>query len=234
MRALRGNAGCVGVSPRLDGLLGVAQVREDEIAVAKPHATRRPTMHSGSRRGTCFCECVVLVRTVRVNADRASFVLAIAGARRAGSPTSPIAEPPAFRIVVEPDTVRTRLTAQQRIQLDFVVRIFNDGPGRLFVPSCGHEVQRFAPNATWIAVFHPPCPPDYGPPYALEIGETYGYIVRILVSGDSGPWRRGQIGGRYRTVSYISSEYRASGAWGRPVPFPLRLSPEFPVREEVP
>jgi len=148
-----------------------------------------------------------------------------------------IADPPdapAFRIIIEPDTVRARLTAQQRIQLDFIVRIFNDGPGRLFVPSCGHEVQRYAPNATWTAVFYPPCPPDYGPPYALDVGETYGYIVRIVVSGDSGLWRRGQIGGRYRTVSYISAEYRAAGAWGRPVPFPLRVSPEFPVREEVP
>ena len=95
-------------------------------------------------------------------------------------------------------------------------------------------MQRFAPNATWLAVFHPPCPPDYGPPYALEIGETYGYIVRILVSGDSGLWRRGQIGGRYRAVSYISSEYRASGAWGRPVPSRCVCPRSFPFARKYP
>ncbi|MGH7696214.1 MAG: hypothetical protein ACRENH_14610, partial [Gemmatimonadaceae bacterium] len=64
--------------------------------------------------------------------------------------TTDALDPPSFRIVVEPDTVRARLNAQQRIQLDFLVRIFNDGPGRLFVPLCGHEIQRAQPNAEWL------------------------------------------------------------------------------------
>lgn len=141
--------------------------------------------------------------------------------------------PPAFRIVVEPDTVRARVNAQQRIQLDFLVRVFNDGPGLLFVPLCGHEVQRFEPNGAWTPVFRPPCPPNYGPPIALDPGQVYGYAVRI-VAPDSGLWRHGSIAGRYRTITYISAEFRAAGVWGRPVAFPLRISPEFPVREEMP
>lgn len=143
-------------------------------------------------------------------------------------------DPPAFRIVVEPDTVRARLNVQGKVQLDFLVRIFNDGPGHLFVPDCGHEVQREEPNAGWTRVYVPPCPARLDPPVAVEPGGTFGYIVHIISPVDSGPWRRGAIAGRYRTISYISAEFRAAGAWGRPVPLDRRISPEFPVREEIP
>jgi hypothetical protein len=143
-------------------------------------------------------------------------------------------EPPAFRIVIEPETVVARLNAQQRIQMDFLVRIFNDGPGLLFVPACGHEIQRYEPNGAWSAVFRPPCPAAAGPPYALDPRQTYGYWVRIIAAVDSGPWRRGAVAGRYRAISYISAEFRAAGAWGRPVALGLRTSPEFRVKEEVP
>ena len=62
--------------------------------------------------------------------------------------TPDLPEPPTFRIVIEPDTVRARINTQLRLQLDLLVRIFNDGPGMLFVAPCGHEMQRAAPNGT--------------------------------------------------------------------------------------
>lgn len=142
-------------------------------------------------------------------------------------------DPPSFAITVEPDTVRARLNAQQRVQLDFLVRIFNDGPGRLFVPLCGHEIQRAQPNAVWLTVYAPPCPSGFVPPFAVDAGEAFGYAVRITSPVDSGPWRPGSIAGGYRAVSYISAEYRSGGAWGRPVPMNLRIK-EFPVREQFP
>ena len=142
-------------------------------------------------------------------------------------------DPPRFSISVEPDTVRARLNAQQRIQLDFLVRISNEGPGRLFVPSCGHEIQRDSPNGAWNLVYTPPCPSGFVPPFALDSGEGWGYVVRITSPVDSGPWRPGSIAGRYRAVSYISAEYRSGGAWGRAVPMNLRIK-EFPVREQIP
>lgn len=147
--------------------------------------------------------------------------------------TPDLPDPPSFSIVVEPDTVRARVNAQQRIQLDFLVRVFNDGPGQLFVPPCGHQIQRAQPNGTWLLVYAPPCPTGFVPPFAVDAGGTYGYAVRITSQVDSGPWRPGSIAGRYRAFSYISAEFRAGGAWGRPVPAALRYA-EFAVREEIP
>ncbi len=143
-------------------------------------------------------------------------------------------DPPAFRIAIEPDTVRARINAQQRVQFELLVRIFNDGPGLLFVAPCGHELQRAAPNGAWTRVCTPACPRDPIPPFVVDAGGTYGYQIRIIAPVDSGPWRTGEIRGRYRTISYISAEYRAAGAWGRPVSMEKRISPVFAVLEEVP
>ena len=159
-------------------------------------------------------------------------VLALVVACRITNTADP-PDPPSFSIVVEPDTVRARLNAQQRVQLDFLVRISNEGPGQLFVPACGHEIQRSAPNGTWTRVYTQPCPSGFVPPFALDAGEGWGYVVHITAPVDSAPWRPGSIAGRYRAVSYISAEYRAGGAWGRPVPMNLRIA-EFPVREQIP
>ena len=76
-------------------------------------------------------------------------LLAIAGATACRfTNIADLPEPPAFRIVVEPDTVRARITAQQRIQLDFVVRIFNDGPGACSFPPADTKcsVSRLTPR----------------------------------------------------------------------------------------
>ena len=147
--------------------------------------------------------------------------------------TPDLPDPPRFSLFVEPETVSARLNAQQRIQLDFLVRFINDGPGRLFVPPCGHEIQRAQPNNSWSAVYVPPCPSGFVPPFAIDAGEAAGYAVRIISPVDSGPWRRGSISGRYRAFSYISTEYRAGGAWGRPIAAALRYA-EFHVREQIP
>lgn len=149
------------------------------------------------------------------------------------SNTPDLPDPPRFSLFVEPDTVVARLNAQQRIQLDFLVRILNDGPNRLFVPLCGHEIQRVQPDNSWSVVHVPPCPTGFAPPFAIDAGEAFGYAVRITAPADSGPWRRGSISGRYRAFSYISTEYRAGGAWGRPIATALRYA-EFHVREQIP
>lgn len=156
-----------------------------------------------------------------------------AGACRFTNTTDP-PEPPAIRIVIEPDTVHARISAQQRVQFVLLVRIFNDGPGQLFVAPCGHELQRAAPNGAWTRVFTPPCPRDPIPPFVVDVGGTFGYQIRIIAPVDSGPWRTGEIRGHYRTISYISAEFRAAGAWGRPVSMDKRMSPVFPVIGEVP
>ncbi len=160
------------------------------------------------------------------------FALALLAACRITN-TADLPNPPSFRVLVEPDTVRARLNVQQRIQLDFLVRILNDGPGRLFVPPCGHEIQRAQPNAEWLRVFVPPCPAGFVPPFAVDGGEGFGYVVRITSPVDSGPWGRGSISGRYRALSYISAEFRSGGVWGRPVPMNLRIA-EFQVLEQIP
>ncbi|HJU72406.1 MAG TPA: hypothetical protein VJ717_01575 [Gemmatimonadaceae bacterium] len=163
---------------------------------------------------------------------RAVLPLLLCTCRIVNEPDLP--DPPAFRITIEPDTVRAGLNVQAKLDFRFLIRIFNDGPGMLFVPPCGHELQRSAPNASWTTVYEPPCPTGFFPPFAVDAGGTYGYVVRIVAPVDSGPWRRGEIGGRYRMISYISAEYRDAGRWGRPVPHSTRISPEFPVREEIP
>ncbi len=147
--------------------------------------------------------------------------------------TPDLPKTPNFTMFVEPETVRARLNAQQRIQLDFLVRILNDGPGKLFVPLCGHEIHRSQPNGSWQLVYVPPCPTGFVPPFAVAAGEGFGYVVRITSPIDSGPWRPGSIAGRYRAFSYISAEFRSGGAWGRPIETARRFV-EFPVREQIP
>jgi hypothetical protein len=142
-------------------------------------------------------------------------------------------DPPDFTIRVEPDTVRVRTNAQQRSQFDMLVRITNHGPGMLFMPDCGHELQRAQPNGSWLRVHTVVCRTG-DPPFAVDAGEGFGYAIRINAPADSSPWQRASIVGRYRTLSYISAEFRPNGVWGRPIAHDLRISSEFAIREEVP
>jgi hypothetical protein len=156
--------------------------------------------------------------------------LVLTGCRIVSS--SDLPEPPDFRIRIEPESVEARLTAQQRSQIVFLVRVFNEGPGNLFMPECGHELQRAAPNGNWTAVHGVACTPRTPPPFVLEPGGGYGYTIRIVAPLDSAPWQRGAIAGQYRAVSYISTEFRPAGGWGRPIALGLRTSPVFRIREE--
>ncbi len=143
-------------------------------------------------------------------------------------------DPPDFVILVEPDTVRVRTDAQQRSRFTLLVRIINHGPGMLFMPDCGHELQRAQPNGSWLRVHTVPCRAGAGPPFAIDAGEGFGYGILIAAPVDSAPWQRASIPGRYRAVSYISAEFRPNGVWGRLIAPDLRISPEFAIREEVP
>lgn len=142
----------------------------------------------------------------------AAAVLLLTSCRIVLTPDLP--DPPAFRIVIEPDTVDARVTSQQRTQIDVLVRVFNDGPGNLFMPACGHDLQRALPNGNWIAVHGVPCRPGTPPPFVLEAGGGFGYTIRISAPLDSAPWQRGAITDQYRTVSYISTEVRRPAAGG--------------------
>ncbi|MEW5918393.1 MAG: hypothetical protein AB1762_18470 [Gemmatimonadota bacterium] len=142
-------------------------------------------------------------------------------------------DPPTLRIVIEPDTVRTRQDIQQRTVIVMSVRTFNDGPGDLFIPDCGHRLERQAPNGTWEQVHFVGCT-NALPPFHVEAGGTFGYIIRVVAPADSAPWRRGTIDGQYRIVNYISAEFRPRGAWGRPIPLAQRTSAPFAIREGHP
>ena len=138
--------------------------------------------------------------------------------------------PPSYAIAVEPDTVRVLVNTQRRSQLDIHTRVANHGPGSLFIPDCGHEMQRAEPNGSWVRVHAVPCQ-TRGPPNAVDVGATFNYVIRISAPPDSSPWQRGHMAGRYRTVTYISTQCRAGSAWGQPLAFDRRISPEFVVRE---
>jgi hypothetical protein len=142
-------------------------------------------------------------------------------------------EAPDVRIVVEPDTLRSRIDSRQRSVIEMIVRTFNDGPGDLFMPECGHQLERSEPNEAWTIVHTVGCRTTE-PPFHVEAGGTFGYSIRIFAPADSAPWRRGAIAGRYRIVNYISAEVRPNRAWGRPIPRAQRTSGEFVILEEVP
>lgn len=138
--------------------------------------------------------------------------------------------PPSFAIAVEPDTVRVRINPQQRSQLDVHVRIANHGPGSLFIPDCGHEMQRLEPNGEWLRVHTIPCLTS-GTPTAVDGGATFDYSMRVSSPADSSPWQRGHMAGHYRTVTHFSTTCHAGMTWSRSQTLDRRVSPEFVVRE---
>lgn len=130
--------------------------------------------------------------------------------------------------------MQPRITAHGIVQLEFLVRAFNHGPGTLFMPDCGHYVERASPNAGWIRVHEVQCPTARFPPVAIHAGGAYGWGLRLAAPADTGVWHTDLLAGRYRTVSYLSAELRPGGAWGRPLALRHRTSPEFQILAVTP